>query len=432
LLRLVPRLALIGTCAFGVSALVAGTAEAAQNNYVTQPAVTGVSALTPESAVVSGAVDTGGDPGVNFAASAASPLSFGGLTINACILPTVPPSGTTCQLNGIPVGLGYYSTALFEADPLSDYIASGNQPGQDTTIAQVVEVPTTTGLSAVSAELGSYPAGNAFGSSALTPGTKYVYWLVQQAGETDQATTVNEYSSADLDAWIKGTALSGVGFGKPSGAASLTAWGGGADPNDPTQVPADLINPDYACVLNTTIAGVTTNTWTAELAAGQVPVSADATATIGGTALPYGINSVSASGTFTATAKQEPAEQGPCVTFYGGNGTNFYTSPTGEFTTPPLGKILVARKGAVVGRRAVLAISDRSVESAAGTIVLTNRKGVKVASGKFSVPAGATGAASLKLTGAGAALLRKGALVTKVNLTSTTDQPSPSKLVTLH
>jgi hypothetical protein len=85
-----------------------------------------------------------------------------------------------------------------------------------------------------------------------------------------------------------------------------------------------------------------------------------------------------------------------------------------------------------VGRRVVLAVSDRSVESGAGTIVLTNRKGTKVASGKFSVRAGATGATSLKLTAAGRALFRKsGTLVTRITVTSTTDQPSPSKLVTL-
>ena len=103
--RLVPRLALMGTCAIGVSGLIAGPAFAI-NNYVAQPVVTGVSSVTPESAALSGAIDTGGDPGVNFTASAASPFSVGGLTITS---PAI--------LNGIPVNQGYYSTALFEADP---------------------------------------------------------------------------------------------------------------------------------------------------------------------------------------------------------------------------------------------------------------------------------------------------------------------------
>ena len=148
--RLVPRLALIGTCAIGVSGLVAGPAFAL-NNYVTQPVVTGVSSLTPESAVLSGAIDTGGDPGVTFTASPAAPYSFGGLTITSSAI-----------LNGIPVGLGFYSTALFEADPLSDYVASGNQPGAETVTAQAVEVPTATGLSAVSAEIGCLPGSGWF------------------------------------------------------------------------------------------------------------------------------------------------------------------------------------------------------------------------------------------------------------------------------
>ena len=132
---------------------------------------------------------------------------------------------------------------------------------------------------------------------------------------------------------------------------------------------------------------------------------------------------------------RSPAEQGPCVSFYGGNSTNFYTSAIGSFTTPKLGKIVVAGKGTVAGKKATLTINDESVEKAAGTIVLTGKKGSKtvtVASGKFSVPAGATGTASLKLTSAGSSLLKKSKkLVTKITLTSTTDQPSPSKTVTL-
>ncbi len=429
--RLVPRLTLIGTCAIGVSGLLAGPALAI-NNYVTQPVVTGVSSVTPESAMLSGAIDTGGDEGVNFTAAPNDPYTFGGITITA---PAI--------LNGIPVGQGFYSTALFEADPLSDYIASGNQPGVETVTAQTVEVPTSAGLSSVNAKIGAYPAASGLGSATLTPGTKYVYWIVQQAGESRDATTVNEYSPSDLAAWIAGTGkIAANGFGSSSTVTSsndYAAWAAGTgsfagDPNDPTKVPASLINPDYACVLNTTIAANTNPVWASELAAAAVPLSAGSSS-INGTALPDGIASASVSGSFTATAKQEPAEQGPCVAFYGGNSTNFYVSSTGSFTTPKLGKIVVAAKGTVAGRKATLTIKDESVESAAGTIVLSAKKGKKTvtaASGKFSVPAGATGTASLKLTSAGSSLLKKSKkLVTRITLTSTTDQPSSSKTVTL-
>jgi hypothetical protein len=417
---------LIGTCAIGASGFIAGPALAA-NNYVAQPVVTGVSALTPESAVVSGAIDTGGDPAVNFNASAANPFQVGGLTVTANAI-----------LNGIPVGLGYYSTALFEADPLSDYIASGNQPGGETVTAPVEEVPTATGLSAVTAEIGAYPAASSVGGQALTPGTKYVYWVVQQAGETDAATTVNEYDSRDLADWVNGTGnITAAGFASPSkvGANTYAAWAAGTakyagDPTDPTTIPGTIVNPDFACVLNTAIAANSDPYWKAELAANSVPTAAGST-TINGTAVPNGVASASASGTFTATAKAQPAEQGPCVTFYGGNSTNFYTSAVGQFTTPPLGKIVIGRRGAVARRHALIPVSDRSVERAAGTIALTV-KGKTVASGKFSVAAGATGVASLKLTGKGSALLASSHhLVAKVTVTSSTDQPSSGKTVTL-
>ena len=133
---------------------------------------------------------------------------FGGLTIT-----------TAAILNGIPLGAGYYSTALFEADPLSDYTASGNQAGPETITAANVEVPTTTGLSAVSSEVGAYPAAASTGSSPLSPATQYVYWVVEQVGETDQATTVNEYSATDLANWIAGSGtITAEGF------ASCRTW----------------------------------------------------------------------------------------------------------------------------------------------------------------------------------------------------------------
>ncbi len=431
---MIPRAAIAATAVLGVAGLVAGPADAA-NNYVSQPVVTGANAITPESAVLSGAIDTGGDEGVTFTGSASNPYSFGGLTITGAGI-----------LNGIPTGdangVQYYSTALFEADPLSDYVASGNQPGGDTVTAPVVEVDTTTGLSPVSSEIGEYPASTGLGSP-LTPGTKYVYWVVQQAGETQNATTVNEYSDADLTAWINGTGTSNAeGFGsttKQSSTSGEAAWAAGTgsyagDPKDPTKVLASTINPDYACVVNSTIAANTNSGWAAELAAGKDPVAAGSNS-INGTPLPYGISSASATGSFTPTTGQEPAEQGPCVAFYGGNSTNFYTSAVGTFTTPKLGTITIGSKGTVVGKKATISIKDASVEAGKGTIVLTAKikgKKVKVASGKFSVLAGATGSETYKLSSKAVTALKKaGKLVTSVTATSTTDQPVKGKKITL-
>jgi hypothetical protein len=427
---LFPRLALIGTCAIGATGFLAGPAEAL-NNYVTQPVVTGVSSVTPESVVASGAIDTGGDPGVNFNASPASPFLVGGLTITA---PAI--------LNGIPDNLGFYSTALFEADPLADYVASGNQPGGQTVTAPVEEVPTAAGLTAVSAKIGTYPAAGGLGSP-LKPGTKYVYWVVQQAGETQAATTVNEYSASDLSAWANPTpgnnTITASGFASSSnvtGASDYAAWTAGTgkyngDPTDPTTIPGSIVNPDYACVLNTVIAANPDANWAAELKANQVPTAAGST-TLNTTALPYGAASnPSSSGAFKATSSPQPAEQGPCVTFFGGNSTNFYTSAVGTFTTPVLGKIVVGAHGVVAGRRALVTITDRSIERAAGTIALSTKKGT-VASGRFSVAAGATGVAKLKLSGAAVAALKKSKhLVVSVTVTSTTDQPSSGRTVTL-
>jgi len=432
--RLAPRLALIGTCAVGASGFLAGPAAAATlNNYVTQPVVTGVSSLTPESAVISGKVDTGGNPAAQINASAASPYTVNGLSGLTLTSPAI--------LDGIPVGQGYYSTALFEADPLSDYVASGNQPGGETVTAQAVEVPTTTGQSVVSAKIGAFPAANAFGST-LKPGTKYVYWVVQQAGETDQATTVNEYSASDLANWLAGSGtITANGFATSSNVTSTSdyaAWAAGTgsyagDPMDPTKIPASIVNPDYACVVNTKVAANTNATWAAELAATKVPLAAGSS-TINGTAAPYGVAAApSSAGAFKATSGQQPAEQGPCVAFFGGNSANFYTSAVGTFKTPPLGKIVVGRHGLVAGKRALLKITDRSVERAAGTISLwVGRAHKTVASGRFSVRPGRTGVASLKLTPAGLALLATSThLMVRISVTSTTDQPSPSRTVIL-
>lgn len=431
----VSRATLIAGLAIGASGLVAVPAEAA-NSYVTQPVVTGVTSITPESAVLSGAIDTGGDPGVAFSASAASPFAVGGLSIT-----------TSGNLNGFPVNLGYYSTVLFEADPLSDYVASGDQPGGETVTAATIEVPDGPGLAPVNSEIGGYPAASATTSSPLTPGTKYVYFLVQQAGETDQATTVNEYSATDLTNWVAGSGtMTANGFASSSSVSSSGAsanseanWAAGTgkfagDPDDPNNVPGQMLNPDFQCVVNTTIAANANATWAAELAANKVPLAPGST-TIGGTSLPFGPASASASGSFTAQTAQQPAEQGPCVAFYAGNSTNFYTSPVGYFTTPKLGKVVFGHKAKVSGGKVAITVADRSVEKAAGRLALTVKHGRKtytIASGKISVVAGASDLVNLKLTGAGkAAFAAVKSFAAKVNFTSTTDQTQSGKSVEL-
>lgn len=170
----VSRVVLIAGVAVGVGVGAAvgaaglATAPAAASNFVTLPAVTGVANVTPSSATLTGAVDTGGDPGTSFSA------------------PEMPGSNLSIDpgdiLNGIPTGQGYVSNVLFEVDPMRDYVASGNQPGGETEVSQNIEVPTTTGLSAVETRIGAYPAAKASGSAPLKPGTEYVYFIVQQVG----------------------------------------------------------------------------------------------------------------------------------------------------------------------------------------------------------------------------------------------------------
>jgi hypothetical protein len=133
LTRLVSRLALIGTCAIGLSGLVAVPAEAAN-----APAVSPVTQITPESAVLNGVVDTGN------------------------VLP-----GTTYT---------------FEYDTLADW----NAGGDNAQFAPEVpgEVDASTSLAAVSVPIGCHPASvcNNTGEIPLTPGTQYVYFLDSQPG----------------------------------------------------------------------------------------------------------------------------------------------------------------------------------------------------------------------------------------------------------
>ena len=431
----VSRATLIAGLAVGACGLVAVPAQAA-NNYVTQPVVTGVSSLTPSSATVTGAIDTGGDPASSFTAATTSPFTVGGLSITASGL-----------VNGIPLDQGFYSTVLFEADPLSDYVASGDQPGAETVNASTVEVPTATGLTSVSAKIGAYPASSATTNQPLTPNTKYVYWIVQQAGESQAATTINEYSGSDLAAWTAGTgSMTANGFASSSsvtntgsGANDVNAWLKGTgkfagDPGDPNNAPGQLTNPDWQCVLNSAIATNTNSTWLAELAANKVPLAAGSSS-VNGTATPWGINAIGAGGSVTATGSQQPAEQGPCVAFFGGNSTNFYTSVVGHFTTPKLGSIAFGPKASVARGKAAISIANKSALTAAGQLVLTAKSGKKtitVLSGKISVPASVSETVNMKLSGSGAAALAAhGSLSTQVKFTATTDQPGTGKTIVL-
>jgi len=409
------RAALVAGLAIGASGLVAVPAEAA-TNYVTQPSVSGVSNVTPESAVLNGVVDTGGDPGTAItAASSTNPLIFGGLSVTGSSI-----------LDGFPVNQGYYSTVLFEADPLADYKANGDQPGPDTVIAATVDVPISTGLSSVHATIGGTQAvAQQNGSSPLTPGTKYAYFIQQQTGVTNAATTVNEYSSADLAAWAAGSGtMNANGWASSSSTTTnnYASWKAGTagsayagDPQDPTLVPAQLVNPDWACVPNTSptateattglavpavtsLASNTNPTWQAELAAGTVPTAAGSTS-LNGTSLPYGISSAAAGGTFSAASAAQPAEQGSCLYYYDGNSTLFYESPVGTFTTPKLGSIVV-RRASVHGSKVALSIADRSVLNASGTLQL-EIGGKVIASGRFHATADSSGTSVFTLKGAG-------------------------------
>ena len=447
--RKLPRAVLIAGLAVGASGLVAVPAEAA-TNYVTQPSVSGVSSLTPESAILGGVVDTGGDPGTAIsAASSANPFTFGGLSVTGSSI-----------LNGFPVNQGYYSTVVFEADPLKDYRANGNQPGSDVVTAAAVDVPIAAGLSAVSVRIGGTQASaQASGSSPLTPGTKYVYFIQQQTGVTAAATTVNEYSSSDLAAWYSGSgSLSANGWSgstKETGSNDYTAWSNGtgsyvtssgmADAKDSTLIPGQLVNPDWQCVPDssptvseattgltmpavTSLASNTNATWQAELSAGKVPVAAGTTS-IGGASLPYGVSSVGATGSFAATSGQQPAEQGSCLYYYGGNGSLYYYSPVGYFTTPKLGSIVVSRATAS-GRKLALTIADRSGVNANGSLKLTVG-GRTIAFGRFHVVAHGSRTAKFKLSAAGTRAAKQHRTAKVALVSSNNDQPLGKKSVKL-
>ena len=424
------RAAVIAGLAIGASGLVAVPAEAANgistaNYYVNNPAIGGASTITPESAVVSASIDTGGSTESLLPVPAAgltwSPIA--GITIAAGekwddnTAPTLTKSGSYVPIDGIPVsgsssnvsvtitdaaisnggvtdpgigtksgvpqpisndGADNYSDVTFEYDPVSDYTANGDLPGPETQQAQDIQVPTTAGLSTVSTTLGAFgqAAQNNTGNSPLTPGTKYYYWIVQQAGATDQASNIN------VSAW--------------TGATSGT--------------PAAPANNSYKCYPNVAIAAdPTLESYTAP-----------------GAVVNYGGESL-------------PADQGPCIYYFGDTGgALYYQSPNGTFTTPALGKVKIGAKATATAKGADLTLTDSSAYKASGTVELTVR-GKLAGKARFSLQPKAKGTFKVVLTAKGKAALKanKTAKVAPIsagaNIASVSnwDQPFSGKSVKL-
>lgn len=405
------RAAMIAGIAIGAGGLVAVPAEAANgistaNYYVNNPAIGNATDLTPESATVSASIDTGGSP------ESLLPISPVGLfwgsigTITAGIkwndgttaqtttggyvpLDGIPTSGSTSNVSvtitdpavgaktGVPQplsngGADNYSDVTFEYDPVADYTANGNLPGPETNQIQDIQVPTTLGTSDITATLGAFgqAAQNATGNTPLIPGTKYYFWIVQQAGGTDQASNIN------VSAWVN---------------------------NQSNGVPA---NNKYSCYPNVAIAA--DPTLSGYLATG-------ATVNYGGQTL--------------------PADQGPCIYYYGDTGgALYYQSPNGTFSTPAIGSLKIA-KNASSGS---LSITDSSAYKASGAVELT--VGKKLAgTAKFRLLPGGKGSFKIKLTSAGKKAMNSGKVVkvapvsstASVTSTSAWDQPIVGKSVKL-
>jgi hypothetical protein len=385
----------ISIAAAGISALPANAAVpnavSTPNYYVKSPAIGDALSITPESAVVSGVIDTGGDP-VSYL-----PVPTGGLTWDGDVaiaaganvagdpnsgqdvpvdgIPasgsypnvsvTVTDSGTTRTLAASNAGADNFSTVTFAYDPASDYEAAGNQPGPNTQYGTGVNIPTTTGLSSVSTKIGAFgqAAQANSGNKPLRPGTKYYFWLQQQAGGTDAATNVN-----------------------------LAGWEG--LPANPT----DVCLPNDAIAQDATVSKLASNT--------------SATAV-------------------TADGTQAAGTEGQCNYYFGDTaGGPGLQSPTGAFSTPALGKLVIGKQAKVNGRKATVSVADSSAYNASGTIELDDSAGDTLATGKFGVRAGHTGSAKLTLTSAGvtAAGKHKAGVL---SLTSNWDQSTATKKITL-
>ncbi len=388
------RSALIAALAVGASGLVAVPAEAANgistaNYYVNQPVVTGVTSITPQSAVLHGAVDTGGNPGSVLSLGAGGTLNWdnavtlGGSAATSYLIDGLPMSGGNGGVNvtitdsagnlggglisGVAgnvsnAGADNYSNVGFEYDPVADYKANGNEPGPETQYASEVNVPTAGGLSSVSVAIGAFGAtaqANNPGSTPLTPGTKYYYWIVQEPGATDAAQDIN-----------------------------IAQWA------------AQTTNPTYKCYPDAAIA--------------QDPTLA----------------SYTTSTQITYDGTTAPAIQGPCVYYYGNvSGAIYYDSPTGVFQTPKAGSLAIAGKGKVMGDHLMLKVTNQSQFKAAGTITL-KLGGKSVASGSFNLHTNVGRMLSLKLTKAGVKAAKQGR-GTKLVLSSNFGQTTTTKSVKL-
>jgi hypothetical protein len=211
LTSIISRTALVAALAVGVGGLVAVPAASAADTqyYVNSPVVTGVSNLTPESVVLHGAVDTGGNPGIEVSEPAGTNFAWaGGVDIITTAAENIwidglPPSGSDNTVyigsksfsNG---GADNYSDVEFELDPVSDYKANGDTAGPDTMFATSLQVPTQGGLTAVSEQVGAFGAKalQDSGQTPLKPNTEYYYWIIDQAGTTDAAENVNTGTAA--------------------------------------------------------------------------------------------------------------------------------------------------------------------------------------------------------------------------------------------
>jgi len=404
----------------GASGLVAVPAEAANgvstaNYYVNNPSIGSAVNITPESAVVSGAIDTGGSPesvlpvpGAGLLWNATSSLTITGeqwndgtavavanssakayapidgipvsgsnsnvsvtITDNAITNGGITDPGIGSALSGKPQpvsngGADNYSDVTFEYDPVSDYDASVNQPGALVQQAQAIQVPTTTGLSSVSTTLGAFgqAAQTNTGNAPMTPGTKYYYWILQEPGATDQASNIN------VSAWVGNTS------GTPAVAAQTNP----------------KCYPNAAIAADPTLNGYT------------LP---GATVTYGGQTL--------------------PADQGPCIYYYGNTGGAFYyQSPNGTFTTPKLGTVKIAKKATVTGSKVTLGVTDSSTYKASGTIDLTVR-GKLAGTAKFTLKPHAKGTAKVTLKAKGKTALQKGETVKVAPVSQTANVTSVSE-----
>lgn len=423
------RAALVAGLAIGASGLVAVPAEAANgvstaNYYVNNPAIGPASNITPESATVTASIDTGGSPesilpvpstgllwsslgeisispelwndGTAPAVTAASPAAYApvdglpvsGSNSNVSVTITdkaITNSGVTdsgITNSGVPGpvsngGADNYSDVTFEYDPVSDYVANGNTPGSEVQFAQDIQVPTTAGVSSVSDTIGAFgqAAQSNSGNTPLMPGTKYYYWVIQQAGGTDAASNIN-----------------------------VSAWTGAT-----TGTPAAPTNNVYKCYPNAAIAAdPTLNSY----------LQPGATVNYGGQTL--------------------PADQGPCIYYYGDtNGSIYYQSPNGEFTTPAIGTIRIGGKATVTGSSATLSVTNASAYLASGTIELMIGHDKLVGKAKYRLKPHGSEDAKIVLTARGTRALaaHKRVKIAPISSTATVastsnwDQPFSRKTV---